>query len=96
MTPEQEYEKAHQMVLDRQDTHGDGHLVVLAALFAGDEASVKPVHRNYILKKLGMVHGPRPETLLDIFRLRTLIRALEDHANDPIGWIVEVSKGRWR
>lgn len=54
------------------------------------------IERTYVLEKLATSDTTYPQGMLDPFRLRLLIRALEADPRSPIAWMAEQSgMGDW-
>ena len=87
-----EYTNLHELIIKRNEEHGDADLVLIAALLADRQG---PVARGYVMEKLAALNAPYPENLLDIPGVQRMTCALEEHSNAPIRWLATSSGNRF-
>jgi hypothetical protein len=84
-----DFERVDELLKERDDLR----LLVVAAILCGRKGQIE---RSYVLEKLATSDTEYPQGMLDPFRLRFLIRALEADPKSPIAWMAEQSgMGDW-
>lgn len=84
-----EFERVDELLKGRDDLR----VLVVAAILCGRTGEIQ---RSYVLEKLATSDTTYPQGMLDPFRLRLLIRALEADPQSPIAWMAEqAGMGDW-
>lgn len=84
-----EFERLDALLKERDDLR----VLVVAAILCGRKGEIE---RTYVLEKLATSDTEYPQGMLDPYRLRFLIRALEADPRSPIAWMAEqAGMGDW-